>query len=125
MAFGHWHVQKNRLLCRLPRKVVAVTAPTSLLARVLALCDGRMAWRQVAAELGTHWAGPSVESFLAHLSAEGVLVEAGESLAGWTDIGQLPALYPRVAAPNELPLLHRLAQERIRAGAGWQSTEAG
>lgn len=118
VAFGHWHIQSNRLVCRLPRKVVAVTAPASLLASVMALCDGRMAWRQVAAQLGRRWSGPNVETFLAHLCAQGLLVEACESLAGWTDLGQLPMLYPRVAPPQELPLLHQAAQSRLLAGAG-------
>ncbi|MDB5911555.1 MAG: hypothetical protein JWP22_230, partial [Ramlibacter sp.] len=27
LAFGHWQVQHDRLVCRLPRKTVAIRAP--------------------------------------------------------------------------------------------------
>ena len=92
LAFGHWHVQGNQLTCRLPRKTVEVAAPGALLRAVLQLCDGRLGWREVAAELAGRWSAKSVDAFLSQLSGEGLPVEASESLAHWTELGQLPAL---------------------------------
>jgi len=118
MAFGHWSVQDDALVCRLPRKTVAVSAPGPLLREILRLCDGRMAWRQVAAALARQWSRPSVEAFLGQLARDGMLVEAGECLARWTDLGQVPAVSSRVAPAQELPLLHRMAQAQLRPGIG-------
>src|SRR5947207_3315918 len=113
MAFGHWSVRGGALVCRLPRKTVAVSAPGGLLRAVMALCDGRMAWREVAAALGRQWSRASVDAFLAQLASEGVLVEAGECLARWTELGQIPSPFPRLATADELPGLPRLAQDRL------------
>jgi ribosomal protein S12 methylthiotransferase accessory factor len=125
MAFGHWHVLKNKLVCRLPRKTVTVSAPADLLCAVAELCTGNMGWREIAAELGGRWSATSVDAFLSQLSQEGVLIEAGESLAGWTEMGQLPALYPRVSPPEEVPLLHLVAQRRLLQGTGMSAVDNG
>lgn len=116
LAFGHWHVQGNQLTCRLPRKTVEVAAPGPLLRAVLRLCDGRLGWREVAAELAGRWSAKSVDAFLSQLFGEGLLVEASESLAHWTELGQLPALHCRIAPERELPALHRVAQGRLLPG---------
>ena len=116
LAFGHWHVQGNQLTCRLPRKTVEVAAPGALLRAVLQLCNGRLGWREVAAELAGRWSAKSVDAFLSQLSGEGLLVEASESLAHWTELGQLPALHRRIASERELPALHRVAQGRLLPG---------
>lgn len=113
LAFGHWHLQGNQLTCRLPRKTVEVAAPGALLRAVLRLCDGRMGWREMAAELAGRWSAKSVDAFLSQLSGEGLLVEASESLAHWTELGQLPAVHRRIASERELPTLPRVAQGRL------------
>jgi ribosomal protein S12 methylthiotransferase accessory factor len=123
IAFGHWHVHRDELVCRLPRKTVAVQAPGDLLREVLKLCDGRLAWKQVAAELAKQWSRSSVEAFLSHLSIEGALVEASQTLAHWTELGQVPGLYPRIAKADELPGLHRVAQARLLAGNAAKGAE--
>jgi ribosomal protein S12 methylthiotransferase accessory factor len=124
MAFGHWHVQQDRLVCRMPRKTVTVTAPGELLGAVVALCDGRMAWKEVAAELAATWSPPCVDAFLSHLTQEGLLVEAGEALACWGELGDVPAALPRSAPPAEVPLLHRHALDRLLPGAASRSVTA-
>ena len=116
LAFGHWSVQGRELVCRLPRRTVAVTAPGRLLREVLRLCDGRLRWRDVAAQLARGWSCGDVESFLARLVHEGVLVEAGESLARWAELGQLPVAGPRAASEEEQAVLHRVAQGRLLPG---------
>jgi ribosomal protein S12 methylthiotransferase accessory factor len=118
LAFGHWHLQDDRLTCRMPRKEVEVSAPRELLDSVARLCDGRLHWRAVAAQLATRWDAPRVDQFLAGLAHEGALVEASESLARWTDIGQLPALHARIASPDEIPELPQVAHDRLLPGAG-------
>ncbi len=47
-----------------------------MLQAVSRLCNGGLAWREVAAELDRHWQRESLEPFLAGLAAEGALVEA-------------------------------------------------
>ena len=118
LAFGHWSVQGRQLVCRLPRRTVAVSAPGRLLRAVLRLCDGRLSWREVAASLAEDWSASAVEAFLGRLAHEGVLVEAGEALARWTELGQVPSLTGRAASAAELADLHRVAQARLLAGKG-------
>jgi ribosomal protein S12 methylthiotransferase accessory factor len=118
LAFGHWHVRKDRLVCRMPRRTVDVAAPGELLGAVLELCTGQLAWKEVAARLATRWSADSVEGFLGSLSSEGVLVEAGEALAGWREIGEFPALFPRLASPEEAHRLPAMAQSRLLPGTG-------
>ena len=77
LAFGNWLVQKDTLVCRLPRKTVTVTAPGEVLASVMRLCDGRLEWKAVAQAMARRWPAKSVHGFLSHLADEGVLVEAG------------------------------------------------
>lgn len=120
LAFGHWQVHRDRLVCRMPRKTVSVQAPGALLREVLALCDGRLAWREVAAQLGRRWDAACVEGFLGQLSQQGAIVEAGEALACWSEIGQLPRLHPQPAPAEEWPLLAQAAQARLLPGAGIQ-----
>jgi hypothetical protein len=91
-------VREDTLVCRLPRKTLTVTAPGELLGEVLDLCDGRRRWEQVMAQLGQHWAPHSVRQFLSGLSAQGAIVEAGEALARWSEIGQIPLPTPRPPA---------------------------
>ncbi|HSW17530.1 MAG TPA: YcaO-like family protein [Ramlibacter sp.] len=102
----------------MPRKTVNVTAPGKLLGAVLQACDGRTAWKDVAATLGQRWASAPLAAFLAQLLREGALVEASEALACWSDIGQLPSLHARIATADELPLLHKVAQQRLLPGEG-------
>ncbi len=120
MAFGHWQVHRDRLVCRMPRKTVSVQAPGALLREVLALCDGRLAWREVATQLALRWDAECVEGFLGQLSQQGAIVEAGEALACWTEIGQLPLLLPHAAPAEEWPLLAQAAQSRLLPGTGVQ-----
>lgn len=118
LAFGHWQVHRDRLVCRMPRKTVSVQAPGALLREVLALCDGRLAWREVAAQLGRRWDAACVEGFLGQLSQQGAIVEAGEALACWSEIGQLPRMHPPPAPPTEWPQLAQATQARLLPGAG-------
>lgn len=124
MAFGHWHLHNDQLVCRMPRKTVVVAAPAGLLKAVLELCNGRMAWREVAATLGRRWRAGPVEAFLSQLSQEGALVEAGEALACWTDIAQFPTPFPKVADREEACALQRVAQDRLLPGRGEALAEA-
>ncbi|GAB3772606.1 hypothetical protein GCM10028796_43550 [Ramlibacter monticola] len=120
-AFGHWSVREDTLVCRLPRKTLTVTAPGALLGEVLDLCDGRRRWEQVMARLGQHWASHSVRQFLSGLSAQGAIVEAGEALARWSEIGQVPSVYPQAATARELPRLAGRARGRLLPGAGGET----
>lgn len=103
LAAGQWSVRRHALLCSLPRRTVAVSAPGELLRTVLRLCDGRRRWRAVAEQLARHWSAGEVEAFLRSLAREGVIVEAGEGPA--VD-GGAEAAWPRVhagRAPARLP----------------------
>jgi ribosomal protein S12 methylthiotransferase accessory factor len=113
VAFGHWHLRGGTLQCRLPRRTVEVRAPAALLSEVARLCDGRLAWREVAAQLAQRWDEPALGDFLGGLCREGVLVESGELLAHWTDIGQAPALSPLLADHDELAALAGAADARL------------
>lgn len=124
LAFGHWQVHRDRLVCRMPRKTVSVQAPGALLREVMGLCDGRLAWREVAAQLARRWDAACVEGFLGQLSQQGAIVEAGEALACWSEIGQLPRLIPQAAPAEEWPLLAQAAQARLLPGAGLQPHQA-
>lgn len=118
LAFGQWQITRDSLQCRLPRRTVAVQAPQALLAQVAQLCNGRRAWAEVAAALATNWSARSVQAFLGRLAAEGAVVEAGEALAGWSELGQWPALFPQLAAPAEARALQHVAHERLLPGTG-------
>lgn len=74
-AFGQWQLERDTLVCHLPSRTVSVTAPARLLRAVMALCNGRVAWRDVAAQLARRWSAAPVEAFLVELSREGVLVD--------------------------------------------------
>ncbi len=118
LAFGQWKVQRDGLVCQLPRRNLRVTAPAGLLARILDLCDGRLRWKEVAAELAREWEPAAVEGFLSDLCTQGAIVEAGEALANWSDLGQVPGLDVQVAAPEELSRLPGLAHARLLRGRG-------
>jgi ribosomal protein S12 methylthiotransferase accessory factor len=118
MAFGHWHVHKDRLVCRMPRKTVDVAAPGELLGAVMELCTGRLAWKDVAACLASRWSPDSVDDFLVGLASEGLLVEAGEALAHWREVGEFPAVFTRAASGQEAAQLPSIAQRRLLPGAG-------
>jgi len=118
LAFGQWNVRDDGVECRLPRRTLRITAPGELSAQVLQLCDGRLRWKEVAARLGRSWEPAAVQGFLAGLCAEGALVEAGEALASWTELGQAPGLHVQLAGPEELPRLPGLAHARLLAGRG-------
>jgi ribosomal protein S12 methylthiotransferase accessory factor len=119
-AFGHWLVRGGTLACRLPHKTVHVTAPPALLAAVARLCDGRLAWRDVAAQLAQRWDAGQVGAFLAGLSHEGVLVQAGQQVAHWA----APAAFEPAAGGtfDDLPLaadvLHAVAGAVLAGEAG-------
>lgn len=114
-AFGQWHLRGGTLRCALPRKTIEVAAPASLLAAVARLCDGRLAWRDVAVELARRWDQSQVEDFLRGLCREGALVDAGEVLAHWADIGYAT---PPPADGADLARAARAASLRIDARAG-------
>lgn len=118
VAFGQWSVLGDALVCRLPRRTLQVTAPQDLLARVLQLCDGHLHWKEVAADLAQQWDSGSVQAFLADLCSQGALVEAGEALAGWAEMGQVPGLHVPVASGTELPRLPAIAHARLLPGRG-------
>lgn len=118
LAFGHWQLSGRKLVCRLPCKTITVEAPGPLLREVLSLCDGRRAWQDVAAELGKRWASDSVNGFLSHLREAGALIESAQALTAWTELGQLPAPYPMLAAPDELDQLSAQTQARLLPGEG-------
>ncbi|MBK6004880.1 YcaO-like family protein [Ramlibacter ginsenosidimutans] len=118
LAFGRWLVRRDGLVCELPRRELRVTAPAGLLARVLELCDGRLRWKEVAAQLGRQWEPVAIEGFLSDLCAEGAIVEAGEALANWSELGDLPGLHVPITATGELARLPALAHARLRPGRG-------
>lgn len=117
-AFGHWHLRRDRLVCHLPQKTVSITAPGSLLRAVLELCNGRMAWHDVAQNLTQHWSADSVHAFLSNLSREGVLVEANEVLASWAKTAQLAPQLSGTAMEEAAQELRRLSLARLRSGQG-------
>ena len=117
-AFGHWVIERDKLDCRLPRKTVTVRAPRKLLMEVLRLCDGSLSWSEVLAGLGRRWAASSVAAFMSQLVREGVLVEASQLWAHWSDLTQLPVA-PRVATnAAKIAELHKLAESRLLPGEG-------
>ena len=116
VAFGQWSVLGDALVCRLPRRTVQVRAPQDLLTRVLQLCDGHLHWKAVAADLAQQWDTGSVEAFLADLCSQGALVEAGEALASWAELGQVPGLHVPLADEKELPRLPGRAHARLLPG---------
>jgi ribosomal protein S12 methylthiotransferase accessory factor len=122
VAFGQWSVLGDALVCRLPRRTVQVSAPQDLLTRVLQLCDGHLHWQAVAAELARRWDTESVEAFLSDLCTQGALVEAGEALAHWAEMGQVPGLHVPLAGEKELPRLPGLAHARLLPGRGLSAT---
>ncbi|CAA9440834.1 MAG: hypothetical protein AVDCRST_MAG51-3252, partial [uncultured Ramlibacter sp.] len=117
-TFGQWHVRGDTLVCRLPRKTVTVQAPSALLRQVMALCDGRLGWKEVAAELARRWAPPDVDGFLAHLKGEGLLVDASELLPRWMDLGQAPGVFAPPAPRDEWAALPLHAEGRLLTAKG-------
>lgn len=118
MACGHWLVDGNKLVCRLPRGSVTVNAPKKLLLDALRLCDGTRAWAEVLERLGTDWDAGELSRFMLGLASNGVLVEASELWAHQAEIAQLPMATAIAAGADEMAALHRVAQSRLLPGRG-------
>lgn len=110
VAYGHWQVQRRGLVCRLPEKTVTVRAPSGLLRAVQGLCDGQLAWKEVAAELAVRWSAGPVEAFLAELRMQGLLVDADGEVATFAD---------QAIDAQALSACLREAQERLGRRAEW------
>lgn len=125
IPFGHWLVEGNILICRLPRKTVTVRAPKKLLLEVAQLCDGTMPWGEVLVKLSLRWDITVLGKFMEGLVADGVLVEASQLWAHWSDLAQWPRTTKVLAGANEISLLHQVAEKKLIAGRGlWTSDVA-
>lgn len=114
--FGHWLIAGDRLVCRLPRREVVVSAPGRLLAEVAAACDGVRRWSEVMQTLAARWPRRQLAAFLRGLAAQQVLVEAGELWAHWGALAQLPQA--PVATGAQLAELPTRSQARLLPGEG-------
>lgn len=118
IVFGHWLVDGNKLVCRLPRKTVSVNAPKKLIGAVLQLCDGSRPWSEVITTLSADWQPSSIIAFMSSLVQDGLLVEASLLWAHWIDIAQLPVLTAVATSPKEIGQLHQVAERRLLSGRG-------
>lgn len=118
VLFGHWLVQGDKLVCRLPRKTVTVRAPRRLLAEVMELCDGSRAWTDVLQRLEQNWEDHTVASFMLRLTTEQLLVESGELWAHWSELAQLPQTTAVASNDAEIAQLHQQAEARLLPGEG-------
>lgn len=118
LAFGHWLVKGDVLVCRMPRKTLTIAAPQAVLSGVMELCDGRLGWKAVASTLARNWSRRTVEGFMSALAAAGALVEAGEALARWSDAGQLPNTFAQPGASSDWSTLAGPAHESLPTGSG-------
>lgn len=118
IAFGHWLVDGNKLVCRMPRKTVTVGAPKKLIGAVLQLCDGTRHWPEVIAKLSAEWQPSSISAFMSGLVQDGLLVEASVIWAHWSDIAQLPVVTAVASSPKEIGQLHLVAESRLLTGRG-------
>lgn len=116
--FGHWLLDGDKLVCRLPRKTVSVQAPQRLVSRVMELCDGSRSWADMLAAVAAEWDSAAIQGFLLGLVKEGVLVESSTLLAHWSDIAQVPTALPVTASDAEIAQLPRIAEGRLLPGTG-------
>lgn len=119
--FGHWLIEGNKLVCRLPRKTVTIRAPKKLLLDVMACCDGSRPWPEVLSLLYVSWENAAVDAFMQELVRDGVLVEASLLWAHWGDLAQLPAAAAIAATAKDINALQQVAEKRLLPGQGdWQ-----
>lgn len=118
VLFGHWLVQGDKLVCRLPRKTVTVRAPRRLLAEVMELCDGSRTWANVHECLGAKWAPETIASFMLELAGQQVLVESAQLWAHWSDVAQLPQPTGTTSSEDEMAQLPQKARFRLLPGKG-------
>lgn len=118
IVFGHWLIEGNKLLCRLPRKIVKIQAPKKLLLEVTRCCDGSTPWERVLVRLQTCWEPSAVVAFMLDLVENGVLVEASQLWAHWGDVAQLPAATTIATKAEDIGLLHQVAEKRLLPGQG-------
>lgn len=118
VVFGHWLIEGGRLVCRLPRKNVTVTAPKKLLVAVMHSCDGSRSWADIVGMLEVDWAAAALAPFMQALVEDGVLVEASLLWAHWADIAQLPTTTGTAATNEVINTLHQVAEARLLAGLG-------
>lgn len=118
IVFGHWLIEGNKLLCRLPRKIVKIHAPKKLLLEVTRCCDGSISWEGALAQLKINWEPVAVAAFMLDLVGNGVLVEASQLWAYWGDIAQLPAATTIATKAGDMGLLHQVAEKRLLPGHG-------
>ncbi|MEO8022806.1 YcaO-like family protein [Polaromonas sp.] len=121
VVYGHWLVEGNKLICRLPRKSVTIRAPKKLLFEIMQCCDGTLAWSEVLARLHPHWETTALTAFMLELTRNGVLVEASQLWARWGDVAQLPAATAIATNSEDMGMLHQVAEKRLLPGCGfWQ-----
>lgn len=118
VAFGTWLIRGERLRAHTPRRTIEVRAPGRLLSRIAELCDGRRSWLEVVDELAAVWSGAQVENLMVALATKSVLIESAHLLSHWTDVGQLPLAFPRIAARPDFPALAAVAAGRLLPGKG-------
>ena len=109
-ATGQWTLSGNLLRCRLPRRTIEVQAPGKLLSAVSDVCDGTHDWQSALSTLSDRWDRTAVQSFLAGLAANGLLVEATGQVAAAAELGWAPTEVPRLLDAEALPLHRHLLQ---------------
>lgn len=117
-VFGHWLIDGNQLVCRLPRKNVTVKAPKKLLMSVMQGCDGSRSWADLISLLEVNWDPATLAPFMQALVRDGALVEASLLWAHWADVAQLPTLTLTAASNKVISKLHQVAEARLLPGSG-------
>lgn len=82
------------------------------------LCDGTRAWPDVLESLSRSWSAEIIGEFMFGLAHEGVLVEAGELWAHWSEVAQVPQPTAIVASDDEIATLPLHSEQRLLAGEG-------
>lgn len=118
VVFGHWLIEGNKLVCRLPRKNVTVKASKKLLVAVMHSCDGSRSWADVFDFLKADWDASTLKPFMQALVQDGVLVESSLLWAHWADTAQLPTTTGTAATNEVIGALHKVAEARLLPGRG-------
>lgn len=116
---GTWtYPREGGVLCKLPLAKLRVSAPSDFLRAVAKGCDGKTSWADVRDVLGARWPIQDVDTCLETLLAQGLLIEAGQTLAVQAQIGWTPQpLGAQLNRAEDLYALRETVRQRLKADA--------